>query len=180
MNHFPNPDKPTLIVVDMQDGTTAGNHPATLQAVKQLILRARSNGWGIIFLEYDYNGMVEALPHLKDIVDDFGQTHSFLLELLTGYNRWAKALKPDKDGSEFVAALCEEHGFGTGQFVVCGVNLDACVVWTANGLARLFPQAGIDVVREACHSENPQMWETWKAFVAHDIIKVVSLARYLE
>lgn len=152
----------TLVVVDMQVQSEAANDAQTLASVKQLIELAMSKGWGIVFLE------------IKNQFEDPGKTFPHLLDLVKDYDKWRLDVKPEKDGSDFVESACRNQNFGTGTFVICGVNLDACVVWTANGIARYFPGSNIQVVTEACNSLNPHRWETWDSFVAHDNIVVVS------
>lgn len=153
----------TLVVVDMQEGSKAANHRPTLETVKKLLGIACTNNWGIVFLE------------IKNAFESYGPTHACLLEPVKSYKLIHRFEKPEKDGSEFVLQACNQSHLGTKRFILCGVNLDACVVWTANGISRLFPESAIEIVHQACHSENPCMWQTWQAFVAHGNIKVVSI-----
>lgn len=154
----------TLVIVDMQERLRAANHKPTLVAVKKLLNLAMKCGWGIVFLE------------IKNQYEEYGPTIPELLHITRNHPRRFRLVKDEKDGSLQVAQAVEEGNLETGRFVLAGVNLDACVVFTANGLARLYTDSRIEVVCQACHSENPAMWDTWSAFVAHDTINLVSLS----
>lgn len=152
----------TLVVVDMQTRSKAANDSATIAKVGALIQLAIKKRWAIVFLE------------IKNEFEDYGPTLPQLLAVVENYPRTTQLVKPEKDGSHLIAKVCKTASFDTARFILCGVNLDACVVFTANGLAREYPASNIDVAVQACNSENPFMWDTWTAFVAHSQIRLVS------
>lgn len=152
----------TLVVVDMQTRSKAANDSGTIAKVEALIQLAIEKRWAIIFLE------------IKNDFEDYGPTLPQLMEAVENYPRKTLLVKPEKDGSHLITKACNEASFDTARFILCGVNLDACVVFTANGLAREFPVSEIDIAVQACNSENPFMWDTWAAFVAHSQIRLVS------
>lgn len=152
----------TLVVVDMQTRSRAANDSGTIAKVEALIQLAIEKHWAIVFLE------------IKNEFEDYGPTLPQLLTAVENYPRKTQLVKPEKDGSNLIAKACKTEAFATARFILCGVNLDACVVFTANGLAREFPVSEIDIAVQACNSENPFMWDTWAAFVAHSRIRLVS------
>jgi hypothetical protein len=128
----------------MQRDFDAANEASTMAAVEQAIVDAIRSHQPIVVLEYK-----RCEP-----------THSSLMEHLDGrYDRFAVKVKPDNDGSIEVLDVCEERGFGTHQFLVCGVNTDACVKDTVTGLSKRVPNSQIEVLKEACSCGYPYDWE---------------------
>jgi nicotinamidase-related amidase len=131
-----------LVVIDMQPGFAASLR--VLDAVKAEVKRAISLNMPIIILE-DH-------PALNQ------HTHADLTDLLKGYDT-LRYIVVQKDGSGLglgsgggkeVTGSCELLGLPTTSFRLCGVKTGLCVFFTALELSRSFPDAHIDLVKEAC------------------------------
>ena len=120
----------TLCVVDMQIYFSASQEEWLIQNILREIRGAKRRGFGIVFLEY--NGC--------------GPTDKRLLgEVMPDYDRWTRRLKSDGDGAPQVVDAVDLHGFSKKHFIITGVETEACVCDTINGLALLAPDARITV-----------------------------------
>lgn len=135
----------TLVIVDMQPGFDASNHKPTIEACKRQILTAMQNGCPIVVLEMG--------------CENNGQTHESLRQLLTGYDRFVRVSKEQSDGSRELLAACRNRWFPMHRFLVCGVNIHACVESTVRGLSNSMPAARIEVVKEACNDNWYIRWD---------------------
>ena len=138
----------TLVVVDMQPVFEASRKPDVIAGVAQQILTAVQNNWAIVFLEYRGSG----------------RTHQGLLKLAQGYNRKLKVSKLRDDGSSEVIRALRRRNFLAENFVVCGVNTDACVFDTAYGLAHKLG-ANVRIVRNACGSVRIVDWRVMRRYM---------------
>ncbi len=147
----------TLVIVDMQPGFSASMHARTLAQVERRIVEAVSHGWAIVVLENE--------SHLH------GHTLPRLIKHLIGYKRCIVIPKADDDGSREVIAGCQVAGFDLNFVEVCGVNTDACVKATVEGLIARSPFTNILVFRKACYSDTPDgMWSDFP--VARNLVVV--------
>lgn len=127
--------KPILVVVDMQATFDAANDLRTINAVAREIAKAKQARQWIIFLEYDGDG----------------DTHPCLTNFVNGYANYTYESKTIDDGSGVVQSVCEDLDLKPESFVVCGVNIQACVLSTVRGLTDAFPTTPIRVVKDACN-----------------------------
>ncbi len=138
---------PVLVVMDMQPGFPASQDAITQWFVKQEVTRAREEGRSIIIVEYD--------PH------EMGETYDSIKSLIEGYDLAKIISKSGDDGSSEILKLCEAKGFSTQSFRMCGVNSDACLLESIQGLAEKLPQCRITVVQDACNcltGKNNDVW----------------------
>ena len=119
---------------------------------------AKTAGWGVMFLEYTsgINCGVRAGVLLKE------RTHRRLTDLVADYDDAMTVHKGQDDGSDAVLSAaegwwgsksgseCERHI--DGGIRVVGVNTEACVASTVNGLSAARPDLEITVVGGACNS----------------------------
>jgi nicotinamidase-related amidase len=125
----------TLVVVDMQSRFSASNHIAIRNNVAREIKDAMNHNAGIVFLEFTSNGPTQ--PELIDLT--MGYKHSYV------------ALKSMDDGSKECWTVVNHYELPARHFRVVGVNTSYCVRATVEGLAKLYPEAVIDVIADACN-----------------------------
>lgn len=138
---------PVLVVMDMQPGFPAAQDAITQWFVKQEILRAREEGRPIIIVEYD--------PH------EMGHTFESIASLIEGYDLADKIAKSNDDGSAEILKCCNDMGFPIASFRMCGVNSDACLLESIQGLVDKLPQCRISVPQDACNcltGKNNDVW----------------------
>lgn len=83
------------------------------------------------------------------------------MQALHGYDLHAVAEKDEDDGSDVLMWVCGEREWD-GTFILTGVNLDACVKRTAEGLARLDKQ--VEVLGWACNTHSGNYNSPWDSF----------------
>jgi nicotinamidase-related amidase len=126
--------RPTLIVVDMQYQFEASVDPNVVIGVTCEIVKAREYGSPIVVVEYE----------------GCGRSHSGFLNLIRNYRRKAIIKKWDDDGSAEIIRTLKRRQFNPFHLRVCGVNSDACVLSTVQGLLAKLNQTEIEVVKQAC------------------------------
>lgn len=151
------PMQPTLVVVDMQPCFEASLDVDVIVGVTCEIVKARQRGAPIILVEY--RGF--------DIQD---RTHDAFYDLLRNYKRRAIIGKSDDDGSREILQTLKRRQFNSRHLRICGVNSDACVWSTVEGLLEKLDNARIDVVKRACGSEDPF---DWRRFLRHRNLRLV-------
>jgi nicotinamidase-related amidase len=142
-----------LLVVDMQPKFKASGRRWLLSAVAREVRAAKSAGWGIMFLEYTRCRDVGGVP-LKE------RTRRRLTDLVADYSEAVVVHKERDDGSAAVLHAAERwysEGAGNerhldGGIRVVGVNTEACVADTVNGLSAAMPGLEITVVGDACNA----------------------------
>jgi len=135
----------TLVVVDMQPNFSASNGRRVRKNCLREIKRAMKDGAHIIFLEYIGHGVT--LPELMKPVND--------------YQYYCVKSKSDDDGSAEVQEAVFEKGFMIGRFRMIGINTDWCVRATAAGLRNRFPNSFVEVVEDACDSNDDHHNGIW-------------------
>jgi hypothetical protein len=144
-----------LLVIDMQPNFRSANRRWLIGMVAREIRAARSAGWGVMFLEYTSgygsDGTIRGVL-LKE------RTHRCLTDLLRGYDAAITVHKGQDDGSAEVLRaaemwFCEGGRYINGGIRVVGVNTEACVASTVNGLSAAMPDLEITVVGGACNSD---------------------------
>ncbi len=149
----------TLVIVDMQPADfETSKKQATVDAVSQLIVLAMQKQWSIVVLEWRGSGLTDR--RLRDLYSD--------------YPKLAVEVKSDDDGSWWVQRACMHNRFGYKRFVVCGVNIEACVLKTVKSLALLYPRSKIVVPRSACNGYS----KNWSKY--DDAGKNVEVVPYVD
>jgi nicotinamidase-related amidase len=128
----------TLVVVDMQEYFVDTNKKLVVKNCIKEVESAVKNNAHIVFLEYD--GHEGTLP--------------IFMEPVNNYHSFAVKKKCDDDGSAEVQKAVHENGFMVGRFRVIGVNTDWCVQATVRGIRKRFPNSFVEVVKDACHSND--------------------------
>ena len=147
---------PTLIVVDMQPEFDAALYPDVVVGVTLEIQAAVARKSAIVFVEYE----------------DAGDTHRSLFKLAKGYRKKAQIIKYEDDGSSQIVRTIRRRDFDETHLRVCGVNTNACVQCTVDGLLRRLPDAKIEVVKEACGTCSYGRYD-WRKFTKHKNLKLV-------
>jgi len=127
-----------LVVVDMQPDFSASKDRTTVSNISRQIARARSFNQPIILVEY--GGFGETIPKIKQLLDDYGNM-LYVLE------------KSSDDGSYEIEMCLIDAWIETEKFLVCGVNTEACVRATAEGLSKRFSDSKVMVLGSACNSD---------------------------
>lgn len=145
----------TLVVIDMQDIFRSATHMNPLVGVTREVMTAIAKRQYILYVEFD-----EA------------RTLTPLLNLVKGYRKFGKVMKRFSDGSGEIIKCLKRKNFPFKKLRVCGVNSDACVLDTVNGLLKKLPNSKIEVVKNACASSkaNSNLGEDsydWDKFVVH-------------
>ena len=145
-------------MIDMQPNFRSANRRWLIGRVAREIRAARSAGWGVMFLEYTSghgsDGTIRGVL-LKE------RTHRRLTDLVADYDDAVTVHKGQDDGSAEVLRAAEKwfcEGPGCvrhidGGIRVVGVNTEACVASTVNGLSAAMPAMEITVVGGACNSD---------------------------
>jgi Isochorismatase family len=134
------PDR-VLVIIDMQKKFLR-NVPdpwRTISATEAEIRMARADDCPIVLV--------------KCIGEDNGDIDPAIKQALVGYeSRSCLVSKNQDDGSEEIRHACKTLRYPTSVFRLCGLNVDACVLQTAHGLCRLYPQSRVEVVKDACNT----------------------------
>lgn len=141
-----------LVVIDMQPGFKTAIKAATIQAIKARIDAAKAESIPIFFVEL----------HNEQNPKDFGHTLPELLEQATGYAQSYVVNKMFNDGSWFIKQKLAELGMKDDaeyQFIVTGVNTEACVCETCDGLLNEFKnkQTVVLVPRDSTNGSHDQL-----------------------
>ncbi len=161
--------KHVLLVVDMQPVWATSNNPELQERIAMLINWSMHHGCPIIFLEYRHS----------DNEPTERTTHECLLKLVRDYDLYSRVPKRQSRGSDETVLRCIEAGYPTNNFIVAGVDADACVINTVTGLARMRPNARIQVVRDACRASN-EITNNDESFWKRFVFKNVSLCHLQE
>ena len=146
-----------LLVVDMQPKFKASGRGWLLRAVAREVRAAKSAGWGVMFLEYTRCRGAGGVK-LRDA------THRRLTDLVADYGEAVVVHKERDDGSAAVLHAAEgwyepDDDDSTARHIdggirVVGVNTEACVADTVNGLSAAMPGLEITVVGGACNGHG--------------------------
>ncbi len=154
----------TLAIVDMQWYFGASHKASVIAACKREIRQAMKARAAILFIEYA--NCRSTISTLKKIVRD------------ARYNRAATIIKNDDDGSPEVITAIEHNKFPR-TLRVCGVNTDACVQATVEGLASDLRRAKIKIIADACNTESGKDGheEALSSMVKFQNVKIVRRVR---
>jgi len=146
----------TLVVVDMQGCFDAANNPNVVIGVTQEIMLAKQQNSPIVLLEYE----------------GCGKSHEGFSNLLRNYPWKTRVKKTDDDGSAEVIKALRRRGFSNDKLRLCGVNTDACVYATAEGLLKKLSDSQIEVVKNACGCQVVGDVD-WRKYLRHPNLKLV-------
>lgn len=132
----------TVVIVDMQTSFPAACNPKLQERVDRLIQHARSLNWPIVVLKVKGRG---------DLVE-------IVAAALRDYELVEFTEKETTSGAQKVMEACQKRAFGTGQFLVCGVNTSACVLETVKGLAFGSGRPMVATLMDACGDEITGDW----------------------
>jgi nicotinamidase-related amidase len=153
--------KKILVIIDMQVRFSASEKPETRAAIIGLINKARKKYWPIMLVEYDNPG---------DYSDEEQQTWPDILAALVDYDDCAFVTKHDDDGSCEVIKARDTYWPEINNFVLCGVNTDACVKGTARGLDDRCADL-IEIISPACNSVTEAPAIFWPGIVGKNIVR---------
>jgi hypothetical protein len=136
--------KKLLVIVDMQPGWGVSEDDDIVEGIRDLIHEYKGDFNYIVALEYltIYYGVPESYP---------GDTLDSIRDMVEFYERGDCVKKNGDDGSPELEPYVMDD---VGLIEVVGVNLDACVVGTAAGIAEKFPAVQVDILLECCDSNN--------------------------
>lgn len=145
---------PILVVVDMQEKFCETSHKEkTIKECLALISGAKEEKRMIVILEYGHRDVPsDTLQVIKDAVKDYPKAH--------------RVMKNDDDGSSYMQKYFSRKKIKPKEFVLCGVNKDACVKDTARGLAN--KGYIVHVVKKACNGTYGGF--CWKDSYSHENI----------
>ena len=130
---------PALIIIDMHPCCDAAKDRATVQSILREIKQAKRFNH-IIFL-------VEMIG--------CGETDKNILDVLKNYKRKTfKITKREDDGSLNIVQCIINNGLSLSKLKICGINTNACVSSTVNGLIRRFDlKIPVEIIADACNTE---------------------------
>jgi nicotinamidase-related amidase len=147
-------EKTALLIVDMQHEFYTARHKGTIKTCITEIRRAIKAELPIIVLEYD--GCGETLPELKKHLDKYKRT------------KYVEKCE-DGGGHEVMNALQDEK-WVIENFIVCGVNINACVARTIAQLVTRYIRKAF-VVKRACNGSEPNRRVAFHGEKRHNIYK---------
>ena len=152
----------TLIVIDVQEGFTQLLQPRVaarfLTAVRAQVVQAIRDNADIVIVEYDD--------------EEFGATHKNLKRLACNHLNHTFVYKWDNDGSSQIIKALRESEFNTKRFKVVGLNTEACVRETVEGLHKELPSARLEVIQNACETANP-IKDPWSSYMVSERIHLI-------
>jgi delta-aminolevulinic acid dehydratase/porphobilinogen synthase len=125
-----------LLIIDMQSYFHAANNDRVQKNCLREIKSAVKSKTPIVFVEYDNCG--RSLPSLIRAAKGGIKYH---------------LVKEDDDGSPEIYDFLKKHRWTKRLIKTVGVNADACVQDTVEGLTSVLPNTKIHVVADACHTD---------------------------
>lgn len=133
-----------LVIVDMQTKFPAAKHRGTIDGCKKEITAAIAGNIPIFILELKSD-------------NDFGPTLPELTDMLKGYENAHIVIKQQNDGSYVLRKKFHDMELQPEfQFIVCGINTEACVYETIDGLLCKFPKSKATIDRNAVNGNHNQ------------------------
>lgn len=145
-----------LVMIDMQEGFDASNKIAVQIECQKLIKYAISKNMPVIVLEYAGQRW-------------YGRTHDCLTSLYQNYSKYKLLKKRDDSGAIQVHNYLKKNYKNLSDIIVCGVNIDACVLETVAGLS--LRGYNVNVVKKACNTDN--YYRSWSHFRGMANTKIV-------
>jgi nicotinamidase-related amidase len=139
-----------LVVVDMQPYFTTANHEDTIRNCIIEIRKAIQANIPIVVLEY--NGCGDTNERLKKHLDEYDKT-------------FYETKCDDNGGHEVIDCLESRNDFSIDTFIVCGVNINACVADTVRCLVNVY-EKHVEVIKKACngHEESREIGFTGQRY----------------
>lgn len=156
-----------LVVVDMQGQFLKGINSQAKQVVianiVKLIERANRYKWPVVLVEFLSYGAT--IPEIKNVCE----------------RHWT-VVKDEQDGSQPVQFIVERQKLIADRFRVCGLYAGQCVLQTANGLAKRFPNQQVRVLREACdhYQDDNHTWLLYEKRKLDNLRVISNRYRFLE
>jgi len=145
----------TLVIVDMQPWFEAANDPKTIEVIVEEIRKAKAVNAFIIVLEYDLSD--------KFLEPEEENTSPEIMKELEGYENVAVEIKDRDDGSIWISSVLHLHQIINQPVKVCGINTDACVLRTVEGLDSILNRypfqmtstpVPIEILFHACNTDT--------------------------
>ncbi|MBK7747647.1 MAG: Isochorismatase family protein [Cyanobacteriota bacterium erpe_2018_sw_39hr_WHONDRS-SW48-000098_B_bin.30] len=140
-------EEAVLIVNDMQPGFEAARDIITIFAVSKQIEMAMALNLTIILVEYDAHELGATLPQIT--------------RMLEGYEHLSVVSKSQDNGAAAILKVLCSKAIETQDFILCGVNSDACILDTVKGLVQWLPHCRILLPQDACNSINGKDCSVW-------------------
>ena len=148
--------KQALVMIDMQEGFEASEKRAVQIECQKLIKYAISKKMPILVLEYAGQKW-------------YGKTHDCLTNLYKEYKHYKLLKKRDDSGAPQVHNYLKKTYKNVSDIIVCGVNIDACVLETVAGLS--LRGYNVKVMKKACNTDN--YYRSWSHFRGMANTKIV-------
>lgn len=141
-----------LVIVDMQYLFYTARKDKVIRECQRLIKHFKANNLPIIILEYI--GCDDTLKELKRLYKDYPLAKTLI--------------KRCDDGSNQIHKHFKTNGLNLNkrdeiEIVICGVNIDACVISTTWGLVK--KGYNVRVIKSACNTVNyrggQKLWENY-------------------
>lgn len=151
----------TLCVIDMQPKFEAAKCRSTTAQVVDQINLAKKQRDNIVLVSY--NG--------------FGPIDENVWNAAKEYRHKIHIFKDASDGSEQIVDACNDMGYNTDRFVVCGIETDCCVRHTTEGLLWRLPQCKIEIPVKACNTWRTNQLEAldWASYHEGKQLELVGL-----
>lgn len=148
-----NPDNtpnfaPLLVIIDMQPGFPAAQDALTQWFVRQEIECHIEQNLPVLLVEFDSHEMGESFESIRTLVESYKHGHIIS--------------KSRSDGSAEILAACSRLQLPSAVFRICGVNSDACVLKTVQGLLSA-SACRITIPQDACNSVNGKEIPVWSS-----------------
>ena len=148
-----------LVIIDMQYGFATAQHQGTINNCIRQIAKAIKAEMPIIIVEYT----------------NCNKTVKPIRQALRGYRHKHTVKKSTDDGSRNIMKLVKRKLCHIDKFIVCGVNIGACVADTVYGLAIGYDME-VDVIKNACNDRGfskIEIFEMFNIFYLHQNVSVI-------
>jgi len=139
-----------LVVIDMQPGYPASQDAVTQWFVKQEILRQSERNLPVLLVEFDAHEMGETFESIRCLVESY--EHGHIID------------KRSSNGSAEILSACRRLQLPSEAFRICGVNSDACVLETVQGLLSAHSTCLITLPQDACNCLTGKSNSIWQYF----------------
>jgi nicotinamidase-related amidase len=136
-----------LVIIDMQYGFRTAQHQGTINNCIRQIAKAIKAEMPIIVVEYE----------------NCNKTVKPIRQALRGYRYKYTVKKRTDNGSNEIMRLVKRKLWEIEKFIVCGVNIGACVADTVYGLTRKYDME-VDVIKNACNDRWQSKIETFNMY----------------
>lgn len=155
-----------LVIVDMQEGFSASYKKSTQIECQNLIKSSIQKDIPIVVLEYKDNDNDTKIKHLQT---NYGKTQKCLSSLYSKYDKSKVLKKNDDSGAPNVHRFLKKRYPNVREVIVCGVNIDACVLETVAGLS--YRGYNVKVVKRACNTTH--YYKSWSHFKGMENTEII-------